>query len=355
MSETIDLDILGGTGIVAAPLSTASPAPESGDRDLVNQLLGQAQLASAFSGFCRTISASKLAFVKANRLYKGLAGKMAPNGSAFKGTWEEFCGLLGISKDKADLDIQNLQAFGESALERMSSMGIGYRELRQYRRLPDDERDALVEVAEAGDKETFLELAESIISKHAREKAALTEELAAAERRGNNLDAQIEVRERELKHLRSKARLTAFEPRTEAIRAECLALQGEIELPLASLVKLLREELADVSTRAEPSGEANMRLDAAYLALAVAGARINGALAAAQEEARQRGIPLPDHITGQNVLTPEEGERWLRDYATLQNTHEAKKLLRQEARAADLPRGRGRPKGKNKPDVKAES
>ncbi|MGX2039869.1 hypothetical protein ACWJKU_07000 [Methylocaldum sp. MU1018] len=112
-------------------------------RDLVNQLLGQAQMAGAFEQFSRTVSVSKLEIVKKNKLYQQLAGMRAPNGSELKGTWAEFCGLLGMSEDKADLDIKNLQAFGEEALESMSRMGIGYRELRQFRRLPDDQKTAL--------------------------------------------------------------------------------------------------------------------------------------------------------------------------------------------------------------------
>ncbi len=34
------------------------------------------------------------------------------------------------------MDIANLRTFGEEALESMSRMGIGYRELRQWRKLP---------------------------------------------------------------------------------------------------------------------------------------------------------------------------------------------------------------------------
>lgn len=151
-------------------------------RDLVNQMLGQAQMANAFSQFSRTVSASKLEVVKKNKLYQQLGGMRAPNGSELRGTWEEFCGLLGISVDKADLDISNVQAFGEEALEQMQRIGIGYRDLRQYRRLGQDERLALIEAAKAGDKDDLLDLAESLISKHTKEKEALTkvnEELAA--------------------------------------------------------------------------------------------------------------------------------------------------------------------------------
>lgn len=151
------------------------------ERDLLNQLLGQAQMADAISKFSRTVRLSKLAYVKEHKLYQQLAGKQMPNGSALRGTWEEFCILLGYSKDKVDLDLQNLHAFGEEALESMSSMGIGYRELRQYRKLPEDQKQALIEVAKAGDKEGFVELAEEIIAKHAKEKETLAAQVKEAQ------------------------------------------------------------------------------------------------------------------------------------------------------------------------------
>lgn len=148
------------------------------ERDLVNQLLGQAQMADAFAKFSVTVTTSKLAFVKENKLYRALKGKKSPNGYDFSGTWEEFCNLLGISVEKADLDIQNLRAFGEEALESMSRMGIGYRELRQYRRLPEDDKTALIEVAKSGDSAAFVDLAEELIAKHAKEKDELSKRLA---------------------------------------------------------------------------------------------------------------------------------------------------------------------------------
>lgn len=157
------------------------------ERDLVNQLLGQAQMADAFTKFSLTVRTSKLNFVKENKLYRSLKGKKSPNGYDFlTGTWEEFCNLLGISVQKADLDIQNLKEFGEEALDSMSQMGIGYRELRQYRKLPEDQKTALIEVAKAGDKETLVELAEEFIAKNNREKEQLKKE-------NNNLQADYEA------------------------------------------------------------------------------------------------------------------------------------------------------------------
>ena len=157
----------------AAPAQLAAmQAGYAEDRDLVNQLLGQAQMADAISKLTATVAVSKMAFVKESKLYRQLAGSKDRDGRGLTGTWEEFCALLGTSAPKVNEDITNLQSFGESALESMSAMGIGYRELRQYRRLPEDQKQALIEVANAGDKEGFVELAEEIITKHAKEKEA---------------------------------------------------------------------------------------------------------------------------------------------------------------------------------------
>ncbi|MFB9159579.1 hypothetical protein [Chromobacterium violaceum] len=182
--------------VVPVDVMAIAQASYGEERDLLNQLLGQAQMADAFAKFSVTVTTSKLAFVKENKLYKGLAGKSTGNGY-LNGTWDEFCGLLGMSREKADLDIANLRAFGEEALESMSRMGIGYRELRQFRKLPEDQKTALIEVAKAGDKESFVELAEEIIAKHAKEKEALAQ-------RAKEAEADLEARARVLQDKNSK-------------------------------------------------------------------------------------------------------------------------------------------------------
>ncbi|NCG55232.1 hypothetical protein [Serratia fonticola] len=147
------------------------------ERDLLNQLLGQAQMADAFAQFSVTVTTSKLAFVKENKLYRALSGRKTGDGHQFSGTWEEFCSLLGRSREQIDEDIRNLKTLGEEALDSMSRMGIGYRELRQFRRLPEDQKNALIEVAKEGDKNALLELAEEMIAKHSKEKENLAIDL----------------------------------------------------------------------------------------------------------------------------------------------------------------------------------
>ena len=189
------------------------------ERDLANQLLGQAQMADAFANFSRTVRASKLAYVRENKLYRGLKGMRTANGSLFSGTWDEYCQLLGTSRDKVELDIANLKAFGEDALESMSRMGIGYREMRQYRRLPDDEKQALIEVAKAGDKDSFLDLAEEIIARHAKEKEALAQQLEETKAEKQASDQLLENKNKRIDALERAAQRIKTQPADEAAAA----------------------------------------------------------------------------------------------------------------------------------------
>jgi hypothetical protein len=211
-------------------------------RDLVNQLLGQAQAFQAAGNLLQTFGVSKLALVKENKLYQQLSGMRTPNGLELKGTWVEFCELLGISDEKANQDIANLKAFGEEALEQMQRIGIGYRELRQYRKLPADQKQALIEVAKAGDKEGFVELAEEIIAKHAKEKATLTaqvEEAAADLEAKNRVLADLSSEVTDLKEQTARK----FKPRagSEAQTQEEQAVLDELDAASLHAVTTLRK------------------------------------------------------------------------------------------------------------------
>lgn len=196
------------------------------ERDLLNQLLGQAQMAGAFEDFSRTVRTSKLAFVKENKLYRNLKDAKNPHGAEkLSGTWEEFCGLLGRSVDQVDRDIANLTAFGEEALESMSRMGIGYRELRQFRRLPEDQKSALIEVAKEGDKTALLDLAEEMIAKHAREKEELKTDLEISRQMLAEKKEELGTMRNEKEEL--KARLVRRSA-TETPEEEGAALETEV-------------------------------------------------------------------------------------------------------------------------------
>ena len=263
--EQLDMEL--DTGKVLSLQNTAALlAQQNGEQALVNQLLGQAQMADAISQFSRTVRLTKLAYVKENRLYKAIAGQQGPNGSALAGTWEEFCGLLGYSKDKVDLDLQNLREFGEEALESMSRMGIGYREMRQYRKLPEDQKQALIEVAKAGDKEGFVELAEEIISKHSKEKEQLKAERDEAIA---DYDAQGELLSKTRTELdRTKLDLEKARRRIEMQtpdEAE-LQLRTEASATVVELDSLIKTKLQAAALALVEHGEKTVTDQRSYLA-----------------------------------------------------------------------------------------
>lgn len=238
------------SGVIEGALQTATQAADQfqelqasygEERDLLNQLLGQAQMADAFAKFSVTVTTSKLAFVKENKLYQQLKGSKSRNGYELKGTWQEFCELLNMSVEKADLDIANLKAFGEEALESMSRMGIGYREMRQYRKLPEDQKLALVEAAKAGDKESFVDLAEEIIARHAKEKEALTAQVQEAQETIEAKDRVLESKAEMITRLEEQTS-KKFKPRkgSEARSLEEEALETEIQDATAASLLALR-------------------------------------------------------------------------------------------------------------------
>lgn len=226
------------------------------ERDLVNQLLGQAQMAGAFEEFSRTVRTSKLAYVKEHKLYRSIAGAASPHGAEkLSGTWEEFCRLLGRSVDQVDRDIANVQAFGEQALESMSAMGIGYRELRQYRKLPEDQKQALIEVAKAGDKEGFVELAEEIIAKHAKEKEALATQVEEAKATLEAKDRVLADKNERLTKLEEEGK-RKFKPSagSEAKTAQEQALLTELDQASSAAYLAIHKTFAAADVALSDSG-----------------------------------------------------------------------------------------------------
>lgn len=225
--------------------ATALASDMGEERDLVNQLLGQAQMADAFAKFSVTVTTSKLAFVKENKLYRALKGQKSRDGHDFlSGTWQEFCSLLGRSVEQVDEDIRNLRQFGEEALESMSRMGIGYRELRQWRRLPEDARSALIEAAKQGNKEAVEYLAEELIATHAKEKSALEKQVENLQADNEALGERIARKSRELddtahelEKTRRRIQTMKADEAEKALRKEVAAAHYEAETVLAGTLR----------------------------------------------------------------------------------------------------------------------
>ena len=121
-------------------------------------------------------------------------------------------------------------------MENLSRIGAGYRELRQFRRLPDDQKTALIEVAKSGDKDAFLELAEDMIAKHAKEKEALTQ-------RAEEAEADLEARSRVLEDKNGKI---------DQLTEEVAKVKKRVKaLPPADVGEEIRKEVTTLAAQAE--------------------------------------------------------------------------------------------------------
>lgn len=186
------------------------------ERDMANQLLGQVQAALTVGDFAKSLSVLKLKNIKENKSYRHLSGQVAfdkdGNKIANVGTWAGFCAAIGISRQKADEDIANLKVLGEEALSSLQRIGFGYRELSRLRRLPEPDRETIIngEAVRLDDKDEVLALIDDLAAKHVKEKEtlqrkadALQKDLDAARsvaenkgRKLNELEEQLHRRER---------------------------------------------------------------------------------------------------------------------------------------------------------------
>lgn len=174
----------------------------------------------------------------------------------------------------------------------------------------------------------------------------LKEEIAQLKRRDKNLEAELERAQLQVKRLsKEKKRLTEFEPRTEEVRQECMALQEEACLPINSLRTLFDELLRESAT--DPSAESRLRVEHAWIAVHIVAARAMDVLADFYRGTED--LDLPKRALGTHILTPEEAQEWLLAKGMIQNKHEAAKAQRKEAAEAAKPKGPGRrPGSKNK-------
>ncbi|STP05691.1 hypothetical protein [Haemophilus parainfluenzae] len=129
--------------------------------------------------------------VKEAKKYKGLVtyidGELTTVGS-----WEEFCKACGLTRQKVDEDLQNLSKFGEEFLETSQRLGLGYREMRKLRQLPEEARAEIVDAdySATTDKEELIEKIEDLTAQHAKEKEALQAQL---KRKSDDYEAQAKV------------------------------------------------------------------------------------------------------------------------------------------------------------------
>ena len=162
------------------------------DKAQAHELIGMIK-AFDFTQKLVTVTTLKLLNqVKESKSYKGLTLSDKEGKLVTVTTWEDFCITLGFSREQMDENLRNLNTFGENFLETSQRLGLGYREMRKLRKLPEDARAEIVdaEFSETADKEELLEKIEELTAKHAQEKQLLEGQLKQSQA---NYEAQSKV------------------------------------------------------------------------------------------------------------------------------------------------------------------
>jgi len=153
----------------------------------LSEMVGQLR---SFDYIARFTGLARLKFLAELKDTKAYKGQMAtnPKGELVEMTsFEDVCDVLGVSRSKVLEDLQNLAMFGEEFLEASQRLGLGYRQLRQLRALPDDTRQLVIEGEEvrSNDPEALKDLLEDLAARNAtvrKEKEDLAADLAARDK-----------------------------------------------------------------------------------------------------------------------------------------------------------------------------
>lgn len=153
-------------------------------------------------------------------------------------TFRDFCTTLGFSGEKIDQDLLNLNTFGEEFFETSQRLGLGYREMRKLRQLPEEARAEIIDAdySDATDKEELIEKIEDLTAKHAKEKETLQAQL---KRKSEDYEAQAKVLAN--KNERINKLDMELAKKTHLIDTQTPDQRGEV----------LREETAGISYKAE--------------------------------------------------------------------------------------------------------
>jgi len=146
-----------------------------------------------FIGKLLTVSSLKVLHeIKNSKKYKGLSYINQDGKLLTVSSWADYCRACGLTEKKVDEDLLNLSKLGEDFLENSQRLGLGYRDLRKLRKLPEDARAEIVdaEFSESADKEELLEKIEELTAKHAQEKQILEDQLKQSHA---NYEAQSKV------------------------------------------------------------------------------------------------------------------------------------------------------------------
>ena len=277
--------------------------------------------------------------VKKTKGWKHLRNPKSDDGRHFQ-SLEEFCKVkLGKSYSRMRELSTNRKLIGEAAFEQAEKIGLRQSDFRAIKALPPNQQEIIRKGLEDGaDLETVKSALHSLSKEYQFETGMLNEKIENIQKRINEQDALLEKRDAEIAKLTSEQRLTKWHPQTERVRVECQELKAEAELGLNSLYKLFE----DVAENDNALPEQDFRIDRILVTVQT----LNAVMADINRKI-ESVIPKehwPNGIGAENFMSEAEALKWQRDYALIENRHNAKKAARELTLDDVKPRGRGRPR-----------
>ena len=226
--------------------------------------------AFAFTKKLLTVSELKLlAEVKETKEYKGLQVIGTDGKLLTVSNFADFCDHLGLSHQHVDENIRNLSTFGEDFLETSQRMGLGYRDLRKLRKLPEAEQELIIngEAVKAEDKESLIDLIEEMSVKHAKDKATLQKKLETTEselaKRIKDLESEARAKDtvlankdRKINELDAQLTIRKDISQHHIVQAEVEAhINDELAQATASLMTAVSQFNAIINTLTDQAGE----------------------------------------------------------------------------------------------------
>ena len=220
---------------------------------LVNRRMGRKQALDMIEKIANVSNLVDLQKMKETKEYKGLEffdGEKLLTIS----TWDDYCiHVEGRSRQAIDLDLQNLDVFGEELFDSMRQVGIGPGTMRALRKLPDDDFVQIEEAVKTKDEVQIKATIQDLQEKHAREKQQLIQEKEQLTQERDDVRADKDALEEvvsdksskidELEKQVTRKRLERLSPDEEGaqLRKEADDLLFETETSIRRLVEPLEQ------------------------------------------------------------------------------------------------------------------
>ncbi|SAY50913.1 hypothetical protein [Neisseria weaveri] len=230
----------------------------------VLEQVGAIKMAALTRRFASVAEIELLAELKFSKKYKDLPITDVKGNSNYVTTWEQFCNAIGSSVETIDNNIRNYQRLGSEFFEYAQNAGIPQRTLAQIGRLPEAERELVIEMAQKEEttKDAVLQVLEQVMAKHAAEKEQAAAEKAELESQVQDLqetaaakDRVIQERGKKVDELAEKlAKKQVKEPKPQDVASELTMRLSTAVIGVRSDISRLRDLFGQLVAHGEAHG-----------------------------------------------------------------------------------------------------